>query len=157
MFTVEPPDFPFGQIDGRNCRGSPLLLFHCQMASSRCMLSRHEKGRTMWTWLRDPDNRGVLILIGGAIAGLASAFAYFDGKTWLQNQFRQEATYYLCMGTNKASCGSTDWVPCGTDMQAHVKAAHPDMCVYIKPTKLSDPGGNGCGYATYKYECSTKP
>jgi hypothetical protein len=33
--------------------------------------------RGLYAWLRDENNRGILILIGGVIAAFGSAYAYF--------------------------------------------------------------------------------
>ena len=97
----------------------------------------------MWNWLKDENNRGALTIVvtvfGVIIGGMWTAFVYFDGKTWLQSFGKNQATYYLCMGEHQANCGKTDWVPCGTDMTAYIKQKHPDACVYITATTLSDP------------------
>ena len=87
-----------------------------------------------------------IVALAVAGGGWRLYVTYFVGK---------QETYYLCMGSYKQYCGSADWVPCHTDMTAYVKNKHSDICVYIKPTKLSDVSGNECGYATYKYDCST--
>jgi hypothetical protein len=86
---------------------------------------------------------GLVVLLG----------VWYGWKLYLGTQ----ATYFLCIGEYRGSCGSTDWVNCGTDMQAYVKNAHPDVCVYVKATRLSDVSGNKCGYATYKFDCSNRP
>jgi hypothetical protein len=91
------------------------------------------------------------------IVGLVClAVVQYGWKLYTEANAPKTATYYLCMGTYSQNCSPTEWVPCHTNMQAYVKAKHPDVCVYIKPTKLSDVSGNECGYATYKYDCSTK-
>jgi hypothetical protein len=66
-------------------------------------------------------------------------------------------SYYLCMGEHREACGGTpNWVPCSSNPSNWAKSAHPAECVKVDVKKISDVGGNQCGYATFEIVCSSK-
>ena len=69
----------------------------------------------------------------------------------------QSATYYLCMGQYREACGANvNWIPCGGSPAGWAKSAHPAECVKADIKKLSDVGGNQCGYATFQIACTSQ-
>jgi predicted acylesterase/phospholipase RssA len=66
-------------------------------------------------------------------------------------------TFLVCMGEFQQACGSgVAWAPCGSDAAIWAKSTHPAECVNVgNITKLSDVGGNRCGYATFQVTCSS--
>src|SRR5229473_4410618 len=69
----------------------------------------------------------------------------------------QSATYYLCMGQYREACGANvNWIPCGGSPAGWAKSAHPTECVKTDIKKLSDVGGNQCGYATFQIACTSQ-
>ena len=67
------------------------------------------------------------------------------------------AIYYLCLGEHREVCGRTaNWVSCGTNPADWAKRTHPEECGSVQINKISDVGGNQCGYATFEIKCSSK-
>jgi hypothetical protein len=66
------------------------------------------------------------------------------------------STYYVCSGEYREACGgNAAWIPCGGNPIAWAKGAHPNECVKAEFKKISDVGGNRCGYATFEVTCSS--
>lgn len=101
-------------------------------------------------------NIGASRFLTWAVGLLVLGGVQYGWKLYAEATAPKVGTYYLCMGSYQQNCAPTEWVPCHSDMSAHVKAKHPDVCIYMKASKLSDVSGNECGYATYKFDCSTK-
>lgn len=69
----------------------------------------------------------------------------------------EKTTFHLCQGQYREACGGTpNWIPCEGNAVAWAKNTHPKECISVALTKLSDVGGNRCGYATFQVTCSTK-
>jgi hypothetical protein len=124
-------------------------------------------------WITDKEHRErvtfLITLLTVIVGGLWTAFVYFDGKAWVLSWFNRETIYYVCMGEHQSECrttvpGSTDkdapipvaWVDCYTDLGAWAKKQHPKECVFVRQRKLSDIGGNRCGYYTGEVICTTR-
>ena len=66
------------------------------------------------------------------------------------------STFYLCIGEHREACGSTaNWAPCGGDVSSWARSTHPSECGTVSSRKLSDVGGNQCGYATFQVTCTS--
>jgi hypothetical protein len=117
--------------------------------------------RNLFQWIKDKETRDIVSFLGGGlvilVGGVWTAFVYFDGKEWVKSRFGKEATYYVCMGEHQSECRTTaQYLPCSTDIETWAKAKYPDICVNVKITKISDVGGDKCGYSTGEVTCSTR-
>jgi hypothetical protein len=62
-----------------------------------------------------------------------------------------------CVGEYRNACGGTaNFIPCGENVENWVKTTYPKECVKVVARKVSDVGGNKCGYATFEISCSSE-
>jgi hypothetical protein len=105
-------------------------------------------------WLRDPDNRSVLVLLGLGVAGLASVYVYFHPPVPSPPINPQPVIvtihYKVCRGEYEERCAHHDvFVGCGDPVDSAKKA-----CLKFNSTLLSDEPGKECGYAIADISCS---
>jgi hypothetical protein len=111
-----------------------------------------------YRWLKDPDNRGILVLIGGALAGLGSVYVYFHPvrpsseatKTAVVVPAAPELLR-VCRSDGEGSCSAHDrFIGC-TELDIWRKSACKTFYEFV--TKDSDIGGGQCGHALYRIKC----
>lgn len=67
----------------------------------------------------------------------------------------QQTSYVVCIGEHREICGgSATWLSCGSVASDWARSAHPTECRKVSERKLSDFGGNRCGYATFAVTCT---
>jgi hypothetical protein len=112
----------------------------------------------------DPDNRGILVLIGGSLAGLASVYVYFHPVSAVipdppkatspaPTPAQPEVPVLrVCRGEIEAKCPAHDrFIGCG-DFDAWVAQACKRSYSFISTD--SDVRGNQCGYALMRIRCA---
>lgn len=108
----------------------------------------------MWNWLKDENNRGALTVIGGAVfsicGGLWALYIYYHPTPVNPGPVTVTTHYKVCRGEFQQKCPTHDvWVQCG-DVAAWAKAT----CTKFVITKISDVGGNQCGYYLGDITCT---
>jgi hypothetical protein len=68
------------------------------------------------------------------------------------------STFLLCIGEYPAACsGSPNWAPCEDTVSSWAKRSHPKECAgAVNYRKISDVGGNKCGYARFEVTCASQ-
>jgi len=111
--------------------------------------------------LKDKNQRELLGFIASGIAGVIGAvwvaFTYFNQPARERPVDEPpvsqiEATYQVCVGQYQDKCPpNTVFLPCGVSVAAWAKKE----CDQYTAVRISDVGGNRCGYAVTQIKCVT--
>jgi hypothetical protein len=100
-----------------------------------------------WRWIKNPDNRGALQLIGGCAGGLWVFLQFIYPLLWPTPH-----EYRVCRGEYESGCTAHDkFIGCDT-----LESWSRTCPGYKFLGRDSDLPGQKCGYALYRVTCTKK-